>query len=345
MNDQVTLNNIVELLKRANLDYKINNIERCVKGGNNRLYRIETRNGHFAVKYYFNEKVDVRLRLNSEVTFVKYAQEFSQQVPKCYAYDTEHQLALFEFIEGEDFFDKTLTEIDIDAAINFFIDINQHKFTVSASKLPIASEACFSLQAHMDLLALRIDKLQHIPSDTTENCEAQSYIDKLATLWQQLKAKMHKLSEFNLLNLHAEIESSNRCISPSDFGFHNALKRHDGRVCFLDFEYAGWDDPGKMLGDFFSQLAVPVQNVYYTIFVNKISKIFPDLLLSPLRYTCLQKLYQLKWICIALNVFLPEHMQRRQFAHPDLDLTHLKRQQLAKVNNMIKKCEENDVLY
>src|SRR5258708_29751946 len=41
------------------------------------------------------------------------------------------------------------------------------------------------------------------------------------------------------------------------FGFHNALLRPSQELCFLDFEYAGHDDPAKMVGDFFSQPAIP----------------------------------------------------------------------------------------
>ena len=40
-----------------------------------------------------------------------------------------------------------------------------------------------------------------------------------------------------------------RVLSPSDFGFHNALRRPDGTIVFVDFEYFGWDDPAKMMAD------------------------------------------------------------------------------------------------
>ena len=38
--------------------------------------------------------------------------------------------------------------------------------------------------------------------------------------------------------------------SPSDFGFHNALLKDNGKLCFLDFEYFGRDDPVKLMADF-----------------------------------------------------------------------------------------------
>src|SRR5690606_1492036 len=41
-----------------------------------------------------------------------------------------------------------------------------------------------------------------------------------------------------------------RLLSPSDFGFHNMLRRDDGSLAFIDFEYFGWDDPAKLAADF-----------------------------------------------------------------------------------------------
>ncbi len=35
-------------------------------------------------------------------------------------------------------------------------------------------------------------------------------------------------------------------VSPSDFGFHNALLDDGGAISFLDFEYSGRDDPAKL---------------------------------------------------------------------------------------------------
>src|SRR6185503_11886129 len=46
-------------------------------------------------------------------------------------------------------------------------------------------------------------------------------------------------------------------LSPSDFGYHNAVLADDETVRFFDFEYAGWDDPAKLVCDFFNQVEVP----------------------------------------------------------------------------------------
>ena len=44
----------------------------------------------------------------------------------------------------------------------------------------------------------------------------------------------------------AVLDIADRCVSPSDFGFHNAIVRGSGEICFIDFEYAGWDDSAQV---------------------------------------------------------------------------------------------------
>ena len=135
------------------------------------------------------------------------------------------------------------------------------------------------------------------------------------------------------------LTDAERCISPSDFGFHNALKRQDGSLCFLDFEYAGWDDPAKMTGDFFSQLAIPVPQKYFEYFVHAVMEPFSSKKLLIQRAHLLRSVYQIKWCCIALNIFIPDNLKRRQFANPECDVIQLKRAQLEKARHLIEKLE------
>ncbi len=51
------------------------------------------------------------------------------------------------------------------------------------------------------------------------------------------------------LDFNGELPQEWRSLVPSDFGFHNSLRRNDGSLAFVDFEYFGWDDPVKMTAD------------------------------------------------------------------------------------------------
>ena len=76
-----------------------------------------------------------------------------------------------------------------------------------------------------------------------------------------------------------------------------------GRVVFTDFEYAGLDDPAKLVCDFFCQPDVPPPLEHYARFVEKV---IGGLDLRPVheaRCRLLMDAYRLKWICIILNDF------------------------------------------
>ena len=79
------------------------------------------------------------------------------------------------------------------------------------------------------------------------------------------------------LSLDEPLPAAERCVSPSDFGFHNALRTPDGRLAFIDFEYAGWDDPAKTVSDFFCQPECPVPTEHYAAFAR------PSLMRGPRR--------------------------------------------------------------
>jgi hypothetical protein len=50
--------------------------------------------------------------------------------------------------------------------------------------------------------------------------------------------------------------------------------------------------------------------------------------------------YQIKWCCIALNVFLPTHMSRRKFSNPLIDISKLQNDQLLKAKSLLSTLEK-----
>ena len=50
-------------------------------------------------------------------------------------------------------------------------------------------------------------------------------------------------------------------LSPSDFGFHNAILKESGDLVFLDFEYFGRDDPVKLMADFIWHPGMKLSNL------------------------------------------------------------------------------------
>ena len=119
------------------------------------------------------------------------------------------------------------------------------------------------------------------------------------------------------LDLSASLPSKHRVPSPSDFGFHNAMVEADGRLRFFDFEYAGWDDPAKAVGDFFSHPGVAVPQDQFEPFVMQaLAPYEENAQHMATRVRLLEPISQVKWCCIILNEFLPAAARRRNFANP-----------------------------
>ena len=92
-----------------------------------------------------------------------------------------------------------------------------------------------------------------------------------------------------------------------------------------------------MIGDFFSQLAIPISADFFYSFVDDVIQPFPNKETLIQRTQLLRFVYQVKWCCIALNIFLPTHLARRQFANPHLNVKNFKKMQLEKARNLINK--------
>jgi hypothetical protein len=321
---------ITALLTHAGVDAKPDLLTTCTQGANNRTYRVDTKAGAFAVKQYFRHDDDTRDRLATEFSFLTYAHQAAPGMsPRPLACDAMSGITLCEFIEGQPFQTGNIGATEVGAALHFFRSLNRAPSELTCD-LPVAADACFTITDHIALVDARVSRLLDATSSDATDFDASRFVRRLSTVWK--KVSEQALSEAELLGLdaNAALLHIQRCISPSDFGFHNALRASDGTIRFLDFEYAGWDDPAKTAGDFFQQLAVPVPPQYRQHFATEIARCLHDPTATLARIELLRPVYAVKWCCIVLNIYLPVHLARRRFATPGLDESALKRSQLTK---------------
>jgi hypothetical protein len=154
--------------------------------------------------------------------------------------------------------------------------------------------------------------------------------------WERVRAACEADARDSGLSLDRALDLTARCASPSDFGFHNALVDADGRVRFLDFEYAGWDDPAKLVCDFFCQPAVPVAGRFFESFALAVADGFPEPESVLRRSRLLLPVYRVKWVCIRLNEFLPAGTRRRAFSLPADELEGRQTRQLAAARGALR---------
>ncbi|MGI8966456.1 MAG: aminoglycoside phosphotransferase family protein, partial [Limisphaerales bacterium] len=190
------------------------------------------------------------------------------------------------------------------------------------------SEACFSIAEHLECVQRRLDRLQKIESHSATDQQAEAFVrNQLNPAWEKVRAEVSGGAGQTLSDI---LPQSHRCLSPSDFGFHNALLTADGQLRFFDFEYAGWDDPAKLICDFFCQPQLAVGAERWEAFAVPLASALEMGNALNLRAKLLLPAYQIKWCCIMLNDFTRTEQARREFALGDHATEERKQTQLEK---------------
>ncbi|MET4419016.1 aminoglycoside phosphotransferase family protein [Bradyrhizobium sp. RT3a] len=285
-------------------------LTRLAGGRNNQVYRLDTVDGPLVLKRYFTDARDTRDRLGAEWSFIAHAWSRGIRVlPEPFACDRTAQAGLYSFIQGRKLTVSELTPAHVDAAIDFVLAVNQRPRPALAP----GSEACFSLADHIGTIERRVARLAALDDDVPHVAEARQLVAvKLQPAWAAVKAKIAVGAA--TIAIDQALDPDENCLSPSDFGFHNALIDDAGRLTFLDFEYAGRDDPAKLVSDFFCQPEVPVPLALHDHFIDRTAKGLGLNAAGVTRCRLLLDAYQIKWTCIILNDFLPLGAARRAFA-------------------------------
>lgn len=294
-------------------------VERLCGGRNNRVYRVDTATRPLLLKHYYRGTDDPRDRLASDFGFTRFAWEHGLRcIAEPLAAAPLFGMALYEHVDGQTLAPGDVDDARIDQALDLVATLNQHRRSAAASILPFAAEACFSVEDHLETVAARVRRLQR----ASDNVAAAATIERLTVLWQRVRERAER-------RLAATLPAAAvRCLSPSDLGFHNALLLGDGRLVFHDFEYAGWDDPAKLVCDFVSQVEVPVPRTALEHVVTRVSAALELPAAYRSRIDLLLTVYRVKWVCIVLNDLLPEAARRRHFAAPVVEdgVVRLRRQ-------------------
>jgi len=301
-------------------------------GGNNRLYRVETHRGDvFALKAYPRQEGDPRDRLGTELNALSFMRRHGiDQIPGVVAADSQAGYGLYEWIEGEP---PPADASSLAAVLAFLRALERLSSAEGAALLPLASEACLSAAEIVAQVDRRATALSAIAEDHPE-LSAFLRGDFRRTRERVVTAAREDYARVGL-SFDSPVDPAQRRLSPSDFGFHNALARPDGSVVFLDFEYFGWDDPAKLCCDFVLHPGMHLTDELQQRFLRGVTDIFAVDPALPHRLRACMPLYGLRWTMILLNEFLPERWQRRLAAGSSGSRPDVLRRQLAKAKTML----------
>ena len=306
-------------------------IDRVSGGGNNRLYRVASGGFVGALKFYPRVAGDQRDRLQTEFAALNFMTANGIiQVPTPIAADPEGGCALYSWIEGTGIGQPEAA--DIDAAAAFVPRLDHLTDRPAAVGLAPASEACLSGDELERQLRQRLERLRAIPEP-----ELAKFLDAELTSALEQSIRQARSSLGNAFD--ATLPAECRTLSPSDFGFHNALRGKDGKLVFLDFEYFGWDDPAKLVCDFMLHPGMSLTPMDRQRFFTRVAPVwFRDRDFMN-RVRSFHPLYRLRWCLIILNEFLPERWQRRALAGGG-DQIETQARQLAKARRLLEDINE-----
>ncbi|WP_027186548.1 phosphotransferase [Desulfovibrio inopinatus] len=317
--------------------------ERLVsKGRNSQVYRLVGMDGKVLLgKRYFSRPQDGRDRLAAELTGLRLVAKAGVNAPVVIATDENAKAVIMEFVHGDAV--CTPRNEDIKQAVDFLVRINQPSTRIEATGISLASEACFSGKALEANLYARLGNILA----TRVECDIFSRVHVLAASLEKYIAQYAERARCALQSQgkswDEELTPENCVLSPSDFGFHNALRRPDGSLCFLDFEYFGWDDPAKTLCDFVQHPAMHMNTEQKTSFIRLFADVFGHMAFTA-RAREFFPLFRLKWCFIFLNEFVAQDRARREFAGclEDSSRDAILEQQLGKSQKYMETLHEKD---
>ena len=276
-----------------------------VKGrGNSRIYQLALANGDkCALKIYPDRQPDHRARLETEFSASAILKENDFPVMNAIVKNDDMNWGIYSWIDG-----AVIEEPDeafIDSAANFIERLKiLSRETDQFAGFSEASESCLSGEEIERQINERLLKLEAADSQELSVFLTEKFIPVF-------RSQVKKARE-NCGHLFEETLSSSFFIpSPSDFGAHNAIRNTAGEIVYIDFEYFGWDDPVKLVSDFYWHPAMDLSDQLRSKWMQRAKNIFADDSSFAERLQAYLPLFGLRWCLILLNEFLPERLRQR----------------------------------
>jgi hypothetical protein len=309
-----------------------------LKGGmNSRVFSCVVGDKRFVIKGYQPLEAGQRDRFAAEKQFLLYANAVATgYVPQVLHIDDHRRCIVMEYLEGDAYVEgSSPPSQDIDAAVRFFSLLNEDPVRAAAQITMDAAEGFLKISAHLENVRERLRQMsvEHLPLNAQP--KAKKAIRLLQERFGQVEEGMK--NALSAGQVEDDLPADKRCISPSDFGFHNAIRTHKG-VKFFDFEFGGWDDPAKAVVDFMLQPKVPIRQHHFAL-LNEIDNEEQKATLR--RAETLKPILQLKWLCIIAGFLRKPRFMRLLTTLPNNQLEQLF---LYKLDQMIRATKEEAVL-
>ena len=294
----------------------VNKVNEVPRGGNSNLYKIHASDGNcYAAKVYPCGSPNGVARLAREYRAIEFLQSKSViNTPKTVFSNELLELGIYSWVNGEVIEKPDLD--DLKQAVDFVHKLYDVSKSSKHEYIGAATEACLSANDLVKQVEKRIDKLMRIAAEYASL--KHFLVQQFVPLWKYLVE--HSLDRWPGSSRDDDLRYEYQTLSPSDFGFHNALRQSNGLI-FLDFEYFGWDDPVKLTADFIWHPAMDLDvedSLYWEKSMIDIFSSDPDF---EQRLHASKPFYGMRWALIVLNKFLPDFAVDNQLSATTNDIS------------------------
>ncbi len=311
-----------------------------LKGGvNNVCLKVEDGSDVLLAKKYFRHKGDRRDRLNTEFGMLSFLwQNGMRCIPEPVRKDDRLSIGLYRFIEGTRPSAGEINRADIMRMCELLGTMWKLKNRPGSDSLPPGSDAAFRMQDYIDCIQRRFDLvLRCAQSGDAAPGFREFVVAEMTPVFRLIGDDFNKKMAIAGLDPNTELPEAERTLNPADHGFHNAMRRPDGSLVFIDFEYAGWDDPAQMICNACLQSEAPIPRPLVSLFLREMLETLSSGRQLASRLEIVYPLLAFKWCLIMLNEFLPVSDERRRFAGADPESR--RKTQLQKATRQLEKVE------
>ena len=299
--------------------------------GNNRLLRVTLDDGRrVLLKRYLVDRRDGRPRAQTEFEALRLLWDGGvRRIPRPLMLDPQGRFAFYSWLPGAPMKALRPTDDAVAQAAAFLRRLRELSARARGRWSADAADSRTRLSDYAAHIRRRLDRVR-AGAKALGNPHARRFVETRVTpAAAAVIARLQARAVAAGVSYEAPLPGSSRWLSPSDFGFHNAVRGPDGRMRFLDLEYFGWDDPAKLVADFFHHAGQnPLSARQRALFLDRLCRGWSGAADFRRRLDLVMEPIALEWVLIILNVLSPETLSRRRFADPALDPKRLVAQRL-----------------
>lgn len=287
-------------------------------GRNNRLFRLDRDGGPPLLGKFYGSNPWGGLRREFATLAFLGARRFPG-VPRAHLRSDAFTYAVYSFEPGVAVAPADFTDAALVAAAAFAADLHAFGPEPGASALPPTIEFCGSPADQRGIIARRLGGFLAFATGPTAPAEVRALCRAI-----DLRAEVDRLiarasADLAPADLARALPREAWRLNTADFGPHNILVRPDG-LTVVDFEWAGWDDPARLVMGFVSHPAsaglTPAGRATFLRAYARARALAPD---EVARFERVGALYDVEWVAACASAMTAEAVAIAEFAVAGFD--------------------------